>query len=79
MSQQTSRVAEQTERAVSVPIGNAFAYFVVLYYVQQGHLAEQNIGEAVAFGGAIISYALLQLRTAIKWVARLIETRLLKD
>lgn len=64
---------DHTEKVAAPGIGNAIAYFLVIYVASQGLIEEGDKVEAVAFGGAIITYVLLQVRAAFTFVADMIE------
>ncbi len=46
-------------------VGNAFAYFIVVYAVAKGWLTEEQSLEAVAMGGFILTWAALHVWTPI--------------
>lgn len=69
MAEKTS----QTEKATSPLIGNAIAYFLVPVLVTKGLVENEATPEAIAMGGAVVTYILLQLRAFIRWAADLIE------
>ncbi len=63
----------QTEKLGAPAIGNAVAFFVVLWAVSKGIVDTDDKAEAVAMGGAIASYLLLQVRQLFAWLGGLIE------
>ncbi len=73
--------ATQTEKGAAPVVGNAFAYFIVVIWMKaKGYITEDNVAEAVAFGGAIITWIGLQVRAifmgigaAIRWAVGLIR------
>ena len=71
-----SRHVDHAEKAGAPLVGNAIAYFVVvLWLVNKGIIPEDQQTEAVAMGGAIITWAGLQGRTIFGFVANLIRSR----
>lgn len=70
MAEKTS----QTEKVASPFIGNAIAYFLVPALVSKGVIEKPADPElALAMGGAVVIWALLQARTFLSWLGGLIE------
>ena len=53
---------EAVQKGSSPLIGNAFAYFIIVWAIHKGWLEEKDAKEALAFGGAIIIWIGLELK-----------------
>ena len=58
------------EKGGSPIIGNAFAYFFIIYAIRKDWLQEGDAKEAIAFGGAIVTWFALYLRNMVGGVGR---------
>lgn len=63
----------QVEKIAAPTVGTAIAYFLVLWAVMLGWIPDDNQAEAVAMGGAVVTFLLLQLGAFFRWAGRLIE------
>ena len=70
----TEPVKQIVEKGSSPIIGNAFAYFLIVYAIRKGWLLDSDAKEAIAFGGAIVTWLALYFRnmfggvvTFVKW------------
>lgn len=69
-------VGRHGEKVGAPLIGNSIAYFVVvLILVRNGWLDARDTGEAIAMGGALVTWLLLQVGTGLGFIADLIRKR----
>ncbi len=73
---------ETVQKNGSPLIGNAFAYFLIIYAIHRGWLEEKDAKEALAFGGAIIIWIGLYLNSIgrgivnfVKWCVTLFDKK----
>lgn len=57
-------------------IGNAIAYFIIIYLAQGSEVVVENTPEAVAMGGAIVTYVLMQFNKIVSWTGGLISSKI---
>lgn len=67
-------MATQAGKAAAPGVGNAIAYFLVLYVATKGWVGDDDKMEAVAFAGAIVTYVLLQLGVAFGAIGRAVQS-----
>ena len=63
----------QTVNRTAPTLGNAVAYFVILYLVLEGHIPEKYHVEAVAMAGAVLGNVIMDTKAFFRWVGGLIE------
>ena len=65
----------QTVNRSAPSIGNAVAYFAILYLVLEGYIPEKYHVEAVAMAGAIFGNIVMDTKAFFRWVGTLIEKK----
>lgn len=64
---------EAVQKGGSPLLGNAFAYFLIVYAIHRGWLEEKDAKEAIAFGGAIIIWIGLELKTIGRGIVNFVK------
>lgn len=63
----------RAEQRSAPSVGNAVAYFLIMYLIYKGIVPEETRTEAALMAGAIVSHLMMELRGIVSFIGGLIK------